>query len=91
MSSNPARVSDVIADLKNQRKLNSLVKIGVLASKYVTFYKINKRLEELIESKGKTTMKIILCEQVADEFRVGIRTVYRARNVMNLPCQSSDT
>lgn len=81
MCSKAVQVSDVISYLQEKVPIKHLVKIGLISSKHANFYEINKRYQQLCASRPELN-RVYNAEEVASEFNVTIRTVFRAHSTM---------
>ena len=74
-------VTDIIKELRSSGADKILVRAGLLSTKAGLYFEINEALERK-EQKRTRTPVLTLIQEVADEFRVGQTTVYRAKALM---------
>ena len=73
----------LLLQLESTGDLNSLVQGAVISTNVLQYYKIAKRMEELL-IRRQFTQRYILVMQVSEEFNVSRATVYRAMQTFNI-------
>ena len=81
------QVTDIIKELRSSGADKILVRAGLLSTKAGLYFEINEALERK-EQKRTRTPVLTLIQEVADDFRVGQTTVYRAKALMRSNLQS---
>lgn len=69
--------------LESSGDLNALVQGSVISTNVLQYYKIAKRMEEIL-IRRQFTQRYVLVTQVSEEFNVSRATVYRAMQAFNI-------
>lgn len=69
--------------LESTGDLNALVHGSVISTNVLQYYKIAKRMEEIL-IRRQFTQRYVLVTQVSEEFNVSRATVYRAMQAFNI-------
>jgi hypothetical protein len=73
----------LLIQLESTGDLNSLVQGAVISTNVLQYYKIAKRMEELLIRRNYT-QRYVLVLQVSEEFNVSKATVYRAMQAFKI-------
>lgn len=73
----------LLLQLESTGDLNALVHGSVISTNVLQYYKIAKRMEEIL-IRRQFTQRYVLVTQVSEEFNVSRATVYRAMQAFNI-------
>ena len=73
----------LLIQLESSGDLNALVQGSVISTNVLQYYKIAKRMEEIL-IRRQFTQRYVLVTQVSEEFNVSRATVYRAMQAFNI-------
>jgi len=73
----------LLIQLESTGDLNSLVQGAVISTNVLQYYKIAKRMEELLIRRNYT-QRYVLVLKVSEEFNVSKATVYRAMQAFKI-------
>lgn len=86
---NQEPLCNIIQRLQDDGTLHVLFRAGFITHKTLLYFNIAKRVNEK-KIRRKYTINKIIYEEIADEFRVSVPTIYRAVKIMQNNFHLSD-